>query len=112
MTKTIVLLNEQHSLMPDQERILNEKYGKDWEIMPIPKDGWTADQMKNATKDIINMYDDGDVVFASPVPYLIKLLVGELGGFVKIFHNDHREKKELPNGKIIMVVAQTGWQLL
>ena len=27
-------------------------------------------------------------------------------------HNDRREKKELPNGKVIMAVAQTGWQLV
>ena len=114
MTKTrnIVILNEQHSLMDNQKEVLNAKYDDNWEILDVPKNGWTADQMKSVSKDIVGMADDGDVIFASPIPYLIKLLVGELGGFVKIFHNDNREKKELPNGKIIMVVAQTGWQLL
>jgi len=28
-----------------------------------------------------------------------------------LLHNDRREKKELPNGRVISVVAQTGWQL-
>jgi len=31
---------------------------------------------------------------------------------VHIFHNDNREKKELPNGKIIHTVAQKGWVLV
>lgn len=31
---------------------------------------------------------------------------------VLIFHNDNREKKELPGGKVVSVVSQTGWQLI
>jgi len=54
------------------------------------------------------------VVFASPIPYLIKLLSRQLNFTIDeglkhaynvlIFHNDKREKKELPNGKVIMTV--------
>ena len=31
---------------------------------------------------------------------------------VLVFHNDRREKKELPDGLIIQVVAREGWQLV
>ena len=34
------------------------------------------------------------------------------GTQVLVFHNDKRQKRELPNGKIISVVAETGWQLV
>jgi hypothetical protein len=30
----------------------------------------------------------------------------------QVFHNDRREKKELPNGKVIMTVAKEGWELV
>jgi len=31
---------------------------------------------------------------------------------IRVLHNDNRQKKELPNGKIIMTVAETSWQLV
>ena len=50
---------------------------------------------------------DTVVVFCSPIPAMMKLLDGWF-----VFHNDAREKVELPNGKIIMKVAEKGWQLV
>ena len=50
-------------------------------------------------------------MFASPVPALIAL-AQRAGVEVKVLHNDKREKKELPNGKIIMTVAQAGWVIV
>lgn len=114
--KTMVILNEQHKILEDQARVLNEKFGEgNWEIYPVPEQGWTLEEMeKNIIQDI---YSKGDiVVFASPVPVLIMNLSycegqgAPVGVFV--LHNDHREKKELPNGKIISIVAQTGWQIV
>jgi hypothetical protein len=67
--------------------------------------------MNEVMRDLKGM-EDGAIVFASPIPALIKKATLEFGGWVKIFHNDHREKKELPNGRIIMVVAQEGWELV
>jgi hypothetical protein len=29
-----------------------------------------------------------------------------------VLHNDRREKKELPNGKVIMTVAKEGWMIV
>jgi len=50
------------------------------------------------------------IVFVSPIPYMVKELAKDAN--VLVFHNDRREKKQLPNGKIIQVVAETGWQLV
>ena len=66
------------------------------------------------------------VVFASPIPFMLKYLAKRsiraeyLGDHaeeselykVLVFHNDKREKKELPDGRIIQTVAATGWQLI
>jgi hypothetical protein len=102
--KALVLLNEQHSLMDEQATILNSLF--DWTIKPVPSSGWSLSQMREVIQELKSF--DGEVVFASPVPALLMGMEGR--GF--LFHNDHREKKELPNGKIIMAVAQTGWQLV
>ena len=73
------------------------------------------------------LYQNTDIViFASPVPYMLMRL-SDLAAQcidpntgtkayalerVYVFHNDNREKKELPNGKIIQTVASTGWILV
>lgn len=125
MKKAKVVLNEQHTLMDDQVKLLNEKFGEDgWEILPVPASGWTKEQME----EVLHKGEWGerlyhhDVVFASPVPYLLGKLVFHAAfdvgynGYnryrVFIFHNDHRDKKELPNGRVIQVVAKTGWELV
>lgn len=122
MKSVKVIMNEQHSLMKEQENILNEKFSDNWEIFPVPANGWTLEEMKKVYEELKDGYT---IIFASPIPYLIRELSYSLGldhgsdGYVKngasmvlIFHNDKREKKELPNGKIIQTVAQTGWELV
>jgi hypothetical protein len=104
MKKALVLLNEQHSLLEEQRGILDGLF--DWTIKAVPSSGWTLSQMREVLQELKAF--DGEVIFASPIPALIMGMEGE--GL--LFHNDHREKKELPNGKIIMTVAQTGWQLV
>ena len=125
--KATVIINEQHSLLEEQKTILNETY-EAWEKLLIPAEGWTLDQIKEVAIKL-----EGIVVFVSPIPVLIKWLSedSEINNYnkapdagyyntsniskvesVKIFHNDKREKKELPNGKIISVTAETGWQLV
>jgi hypothetical protein len=102
--KALVVLNEQHNLMDEQRSILDGLF--DWTIKPVPASGWSLSQMRGVIQELKAF--DGEVVFASPVPALLLGMEGR--GF--LFHNDRREKKELPNGKIIMTVAQTGWQLI
>lgn len=123
--KTIVIMNETHGLMDEQKSILDRKYSN-YEILSVPANGWTLREMQEIGRGLVG----NTVVFVSPIPYLIKMLSYNMGyshydncqareawltGWntkVFVFHNDNREKKELPNGKIIQVVAKSGWQLV
>lgn len=133
MKKAYVVINEQHSLMEEQERILKENFDE-LEFVKVPANGWTLYEMQeiefslrvkvaNAEvrpggKNIVYPANTGDnaIVFVSPIPHLLKLLTlnsaGEKLYKVLVFHNDNRIKKELPNGKIIQSVAETGWKLV
>jgi len=125
--KTTVIINEQHKLHPEQEQILNMRF-EDWKTMLVPSDGWDIEQQKSIVKNL-----SGIVVFVSPIPYMIKsasmdaalnwsynsckydyphVPCGDsLIEAVFVMANDNRVKRELPNGKIISVVAQDGWYL-
>ena len=117
--KAIIIINETHSMMDEQKSIIEERY-QNYEFLKVPSHGWTLEEMKKIKSKIWEefMYSSGEmnVVFVSPIPYLLKEL-GALGAVytsfrVLVMHNDRREKKELPDGRIISVVAQTGWQLV
>ena len=129
MSKIKVVLNEQHKLMNDQVKVLNKRFGEEnWEIASVPKNGWTLKEMKEVAEQLVtgtSCYGEL-IVFASPIPALMALVAegvskcssehGETGftWWIPFFvlHNDHREKKELPNGKIIMTVAKEGWVIV
>lgn len=112
----LVVLNEQHTLLKEQEEILYN-----WELLSVPAEGWTLEQMPF---EVIfdHMEKEGVVVFASPIPALLIYAAKKAGmtitageqteSLVFVFHNDKREKKELPNGKIISVTAKEGWVLV
>jgi hypothetical protein len=110
--KAVVIINEQHTLLAEQEKILREKF-EEIEFVMVPASGWTLDEMRalaRTDKFQERHYKDTFIVFISPIPGLIKALFNLHN--VLMFHNDNREKKELPNGKIIMTVAKEGWQLI
>lgn len=121
--KVYVVKNEQHSLFEEQIQLLQNRFGS-YEEYTVPAEGWTLEEMKDHVEFL---YQNAEVVvFASPIPYMLKELSAiaaqaydESSGYkrhrladVLVFHNDRREKKELPNGKIIQTVAATGWQLV
>ena len=116
-----LIINEQHSLFEQQENIL--KNFDEIETIKVPAAGWTLEQLKNFEVD--NKLQSRDtVIFASPIPFLIKELTSQLVcpdmsgdniGLkynVLVFHNDKRDKLELPNGKIINRVSAEGWMLV
>lgn len=113
MRKAIVVINGQHSLIENQVSILNEQFDS-FDIFRVPENGWTLNQQRAILSDMREWYFDV-LVFASPLPAMLKEAVEwsmEGGPEVLVFHNDSREKKELPGGKIVMTVAQTGWVLV
>ena len=112
----LVIMNENHSILPEQHTILYEKYGE-YSILKVPAEGWTLEEMEEIITSIRNTASKSnviEVIFISPVPYMIMELARSenTGVYTRVFHNDHREKKELPNGKIIQVVSKEGWQLV
>ena len=123
MAVAIVVINEQHTLMEQQKQILDSKY-ESWKFCKVPAAGWSLQEQKDKTGELA--HNPADKVIASPIPFLLMSLADTRGvnsamqpgsavifrGGLYLFHNDNREKKEFPNGKIISVVAQTGWQLV
>jgi len=119
-----IIINEQHELMVDQIRALTENGIKKYKTILVPAEGWTKEEMY-----IILSSLKGDIVYVSPIPYMISRTASDaalnwassLGGnccgrnpFITrclVMANDKREKKELPSGKVISVVAKTGWYL-
>jgi len=108
-----VIINENHKLLPEQKEILDKRFGDGgWVKFPVPSEGWNLDQMVEVKLQLQN----DPIVFVSPIPYLIRELAILSTNLILIFHNDHREAKEitLPNGqkKIIHVVSKHGWKLV
>lgn len=106
-----VVMNEQHKLFPEQEKQLNEYFTAEWKILPIPKEGLKLVEIVGLLDKIKRNNPDTILVFASPIPAMMKQASKCHLDFY-VFHNDRREKKELPNGKIIQVVAPTGWMIV
>ena len=120
--KAIVILSEQHSLFPQQITLLDAMF-ESWHIEQIPAAGINQAEIRELAKNLASeMVFDTQIVIGSPIPLLLKLLSWEAGYLtmegaggeysVSVFHNDHRDKKELPGGKIIQVVSKTGWELV
>lgn len=128
--RLVIIMNENHKLLPEQERILKEQFPNlDPEFLFAPAAGWTKEEMDQVVASFKeaaagpDCYHTQHVVFVSPIPYLLRELTRaeiiaypecsiDTGIWVSVFHNDRREKKELPDGRIIQVVAQEGWQLV
>ena len=110
--KAKVVISESHHLMQEQIKILNNMFAQNWERFDVPSQGWTLSEQEIKVRELLKEQDV--IIFASPIPAMIKMCVRQSAraNNVLIFHNDNRDKKELPNGRIIMVVAKEGWQLV
>jgi hypothetical protein len=131
MKTVTVVINEQHTLLPNQEEVMRKEHPiATWKELKVPAEGWNLQEMKGICKALT-----GHIIMVSPIPYMIKNLTaqvvdneaqallfhfgvnhnmhtkGNIDG-VQIMCNDTREKVELPNGKIIHKVAATGWYLV
>lgn len=113
--KTTIIINEQHTLLPEQATVLTNNFNI-WDTIKVPAEGWDR-----TTRDKMCAELTGNIVFVSPVPGMILGLAmraqaaADESGVVNmrpwVFANDTREKKELPDGRVISVLAKTGWYL-
>jgi len=114
MRKVKVVINEQHSLLPDQERALKEAGFEQFELLKIPASGLTKKEQIELAEKLVD--EERVIVFASPVPVLMAQVAFCAGHGkdvdVNVLHNDRRDKKELPNGNIVSVVAKEGWEVV
>lgn len=127
----ILIINEQHTLLPQQEKLLKEQFDT-WETIKVPAAGWTRREMDDFMDELVGYHELPTLIMVSPIPYLIRewaaisaYAFGYQDGYdgsgyhggtgtsrVLLFHNDRREKKELPDGRVIYTVAKDGWELI
>jgi hypothetical protein len=110
----ILVINEAHNLFPQQAELLEKRYPQGYKTLLVPEKGWDLAKIKEAVEDLSAA---DEVVITSPIPAMFTLLhrkamEGSCKSRVRGFHNDRRQKKELPNGRVIQVVAKEGWQLV
>ena len=110
MKKTVLIINEQHTLLPQQEEAISNAGLEITTILRVPATGWTASEQIEIAANWSAEHGKSVPLFVSPVPVLLATLARRR--HVRIMHNDRREKKELPNGKIIFTVAQDGWEVV
>ena len=102
--------------MVEQEQILNSliSEGDDLIRVDVPEEGLTLEQQIELSHSLMDeMNGDDYLIFVSPISCMIGYIVArlEISKNVLIFGNDKREKKELPNGRIVQVISKTGWYL-
>lgn len=107
MSRINVIINEEHSLMEEQQQLI-QALGEIHRVN-IPAQGCSLKDLKEIAAQLIQ--EGNPVVVVSPIPVLLGLLSASNVPTI-VTHNDHRQKKELPNGKILSVVAETGWELV
>ena len=109
--KNVIIINEQHRLMEQQKQIIERQLGNDIGLLKIPEQGLNRQEIE----DIANALNNKaiNVIVLSAIPLLLARLAHNQGtNNVWILHNDRRDKVELPNGQIRMVVAKDGWELI
>jgi hypothetical protein len=114
--ESVIVINEQHKLLPIQDYLLRIYCGDSWETFTVPAGGMTIAEQVDAATGLVGKYDR--VIFVSPVPVMLAKAVywatvfhEDLGREVWVFVNERREKKELPDGRVISTLAQDGWEL-
>lgn len=69
--RNIIIINEAHSLLSEQEKILKEKFGT-YEFLHVPQVGWSKEDQFKIAKKLVN--EGGNIIFISPVPVLLSLV--------------------------------------
>jgi len=125
IAKCIVVLNQQHTLFPQQTDLLDDKYST-IDYLRVPAAGWTLSQINDVCDKLLKT-DDADIIMASPIPAMLITLANRIAysagvqdgsditagynALVYTFHNDKRIKNQFGD-KIVMTVAPDGWVLI
>lgn len=121
--RNIIIINEQHNLLPQQKEIIIRELGGEIELKKIPSEGLSRQQIEGLVEELSKL-DTVNIIVLSPIPLLLGRLAhkaGELDGrydwmclrsHIYILHNDKREKVELPNGTVRSVISKEGWELI
>lgn len=111
--KMTLIINEQHTLMADQERVLRAA-GWTGETIRAPVQGWTLAEMQAMAWAWDRQATHPRLVFASPIGALMALCARHHIPFACL-HNDRRESIEttLPDGskRLQHRIAAEGWQI-
>lgn len=118
-----LIINKQHKLLEEQSKLIERIFSPEvysLNIITVPPEGWTKLEQFQVMQNM-----KGVALFISPIPMMIKELSMDtitnqhllpipsvskvIGTFVMC--NDTREKVELPNGKIIHKLSETGWYI-
>jgi hypothetical protein len=118
-----LIINKQHKLLEEQSKLIERIFSPEvysLNIITVPATGWTKLEQFQVMQNM-----KGVALFISPIPMMIKELSMDtmtnqhllpIPSFSKvtgtfIMCNDTREKVELPNGKIIHKLSETGWYI-
>lgn len=127
MKKAYIIIDEKHSLLPEQEKILNKKFNE-IEIVKISDQDLTLDKLEKIAEDLHikaseatikgdnvfkSIYYKGEtnnaIVFVSPEPYLLKTLA-EKSVFVDFYSNI--PNKEILYHVYILYLEGEEWKLI
>jgi hypothetical protein len=118
----LIIINEVHSMLPEQLRNIEINYDY-WDILPVPKEGWTLAKMREDIQPKLEnaLLTGTDVVFVSQIPVLLKELSFFEGalyesesystGMVRVMMRDQRIKTETKDGFITSKIKVDGWRL-
>jgi hypothetical protein len=118
-----LIINKQHKLLEEQSKLIEKHFSPEkfsLNVITVPATGWTKLEQFEIMKNI-----EGVALFISPIPMMIKELTYDATvrsfqcpsptvsrtTLVVVMCNDTREKVELPNGKIIHKLSETGWYI-
>lgn len=73
LKKGYLIKNEMHSLLPQQEALMNE-YFQEWTTVNVPACGWALEEMKSISEILQKKLSVGNrpthaAVFLSPIPF-------------------------------------------
>ena len=109
----VVIKNVTHRLFEEQQVLIEELANADEiKVLEVPADGWDLQEMNRVLENFESYPNDTKFIFVSPIPYLLKETAKRYGDRTLVFYNFYREKKELPDIRIIQVVTSTVCQLI